>query len=91
MTFTNEGKLILSEVKTYSFFRLIETSGDTLSAALKSGSLFHLLRSKKYNWSTAVTIAESDDRGWISEPESFTFNDNSKWTGLWFDSLVFIC
>ena len=38
LTFKNERKLILFEatfeVKTFSFFRLIEASGNTLSAAL---------------------------------------------------------
>ena len=51
LTFENEGKLISFEatfgVKTSSFFRLIEASGNTLSAALMSGFLFELLRFKK--------------------------------------------
>ena len=51
LTFANEGKLILFEatleVKTSSFLRLIEASGNTLSAALMSGLLFELLTSKK--------------------------------------------
>ena len=73
MTFTNEWKLNLFEtifeVKS-SFFRLIEGSGNTLSAALMSGLLFELLTSKKCDWSTA----KFDDTGWIWELESFTFN-----------------
>ena len=51
LTFTNEGKLIFFEatfeVKTSSFLRLIEASGNTLSASLMSGLLFELLTSKK--------------------------------------------
>ena len=50
LTFKNEGKLILFEatfeVKTSSFFRLIEAYGNTLSAALMSGLLFGLLTFK---------------------------------------------
>ena len=52
LIFTNEGKRILFEatfgVKTTSFFRLIEASGNTLSEALMSGLLFELVASKKY-------------------------------------------
>ena len=33
------------------------------------------------------SIAEYDDRGGISEPESFTFNGNSNWTGFSFFGL----
>ena len=50
MTFKNNRKLILFEatfeVKTSSFFRLIEDSGNTLSAVLMSGLLFELLTIK---------------------------------------------
>ena len=73
MTFTNEWKLNLFEtifeVKS-SFFRLIEGSGNTLSAALMSGLLFELVTFKKCDWSTA----KFDDTGWVWELESFTFN-----------------
>ena len=51
LIFTNEGKLILLEetfeVKITLFFRLIEASDNTLSAALMSGLLSELLTSKK--------------------------------------------
>ena len=67
LTFTNEGKLILLEepfeVKTSSFFKLIEASGNTLSAALMSGLVFELLTSIKCDWSTA----ECDGTGWVWE------------------------
>ena len=47
LTFKNEGKIILFkatfEVKTSSFFRLIEPPGNTILAALMSGLLFELL------------------------------------------------
>ena len=50
MTFKNNRKLILFEatfeIKTSSFFRLIEDSGNTLSAVLMSGLLFELLTIK---------------------------------------------
>ena len=51
LAYRNEGKLILFEatfkVKTSIFFGIIEASGNTLSAALMSGLLLELLRSKK--------------------------------------------
>ena len=76
LTFTNEGKLILLEetfeVKTSSFFRLIEASGNILYAALMSGLLFGLLTSKKCDWSTA----ECDGTGWVWELDSLTFNSS---------------
>ena len=92
MTFTNEGKLILFEtafeVKTSLFFRLIEASGKlpeyyTLSAALISSLSFELLTCKICGWSTA----KFDDKDWNSEPESFTLNRNSNWTGFSFFGL----
>ena len=47
-TFKKEGKPISFEaafgIKTSSLFRLIEASGNTLSAALISGLLFELLK-----------------------------------------------
>ena len=36
------------------------------------------------------SIAEYDDRGGISEPESFTFNGNSNWTGFSFFGLYLL-
>ena len=73
LTFTSEGKLVLFEatfeVKNSSFFRLIEASGNTLSAALMSDLLFERLTSKKCGWSTA----EFDGTDWVSELESLTF------------------
>ena len=48
-----------------------------------SSLLFELLTSKTCGRSTA----EFDDRGWISEPESFTFNGNSNWIGFSFFGL----
>ena len=84
MTFTSEGKLVLFEatfeVKNSSFFRLIEASGNTLSAALMSGSLFELLAFKKCGWSTA----EFDGTDWVWELESLTFN-GSDWSIAEFD------
>ena len=84
MTFTNEGKLIsfetIFEVKTSAFFRLIETSGNTLSEALISGLLFELLTSKKFDWSTA----KLDNTGWLWKLELLTFID-SEWSIAEFD------
>ena len=76
MTFTSEGKLTLFEaifeVKTSSFFRLTEASGNTLSAALMSGLLFELLTFKNCDWSTA----KLDNTGWVWEFESLIINDS---------------
>ena len=63
LTFTDEEKLVLFEatfeVKTSSFVRLIEASGNTLSPALMSGLLVELLTFKNGTYQQQNLMAQA--------------------------------